>query len=78
LRDLVPESKMAELGKYNTFLGVNEDTIFQLDPRVGKTGLAEKRNYATNPMFTHITTTAQGNYAVGSEDGTLRLYRKDV
>lgn len=29
-------------------------------------------------MFTHITTTAQGHYAVGSEDGALRLYKKDV
>lgn len=55
---MVPESKMAELGDYHTFLGVNEDTIFQLDPRIGKTGLAVKRQYATNPMFTQITTTS--------------------
>mgnify|MGYP000984471164 FL=1 len=75
---MVPERKLAELGQYNTFIGVNDRNIFQLDPRVAKTGLGQVKTYATNPGFNQVTTTTEGCYAIGSEDGALRLYQNEV
>lgn len=40
LSDIVPEKKLAELGNYNTFLGVNEKNIYLIDPRIAHTGIA--------------------------------------
>lgn len=71
----MPERKLAELGQYNTFLAVNDRNIYQLDPRVGKTGVGNVKSYATNPAFNQITATTEGCYAIGSEDGALRLYQ---
>jgi hypothetical protein len=49
LKDIVAERKLAELGHYNTFLGVSDNAIFQIDPRVGKTGIGQIKTYTTNP-----------------------------
>lgn len=78
MKDLVPERKLAELGNYNTFLAVNDKSILQLDPRVARTGLGQVKTYTGNPGFNQITPTTDGCYAVGSEDGALRLYKNEV
>jgi hypothetical protein len=64
--NIVAERKLAELGEYNTFLGVSENAIYRIDPRIGKTGLGQIKTYAKNAYFNQITSTTEGHYAIGA------------
>lgn len=60
-----------------TFLGINDKNIFKIDPRVNpKQAAVETKTYATNNGFTHISTNAQGNFAIGNDLGEVRLFTK--
>jgi hypothetical protein len=49
----------------------------QLDPRLSsKDKVAIMKDYKTNPAFQTIATSLQGNFAIGSLDGSIRLYQK--
>lgn len=79
INDIVAEKKFAELDKFNTFIGISDNGIYRIDPRIPKTGLAEKHIYKGDKyQFDKIVTTSDGNYAIGSLDGTIRLYNPKI
>jgi hypothetical protein len=39
-----------------------------------KDGVSNSKNYATNPNFTKMCVDEKGRFAIGSENGELRLY----
>ena len=57
------------------FFGVTERDIVHFDPRT-ENGIAENRNYKTNYQFNTIMSATDGNVAVGSKTGDIRLIKK--
>ena len=58
------------------FNAVSGKSIFQLDPRLAtKSKVSLAKDYKTNPKFSTIGTSMQGNFAIGSLDGAIRLYK---
>ena len=75
IRNLAPVSKYAEQTHEQTVVGVNNNSIFTLDPRIhSKNKLAQRLSYADSPQFTCATTTGSGKVAVGSQKGEIRLF----
>lgn len=75
---MVSSTKFGEEDKNNTFLGVSDNTLCLIDDRIAKTGLAEAREYKTNPKFVSVATTEEGNYVVACADGNMRFYSQGV
>lgn len=79
MEDICPERKLAELGAYSTFLGLTSRGVHRLDPRVGgKSFDLGNFDYKRQKKFTHLTTTTEGEIAIGSSDGEIRLYPNDT
>lgn len=61
-----------------TFLGLNNNTMFRVDPRLAGTKLvdADMKQYAntSRTAFTTASTTEKGYIAVGSANGDVRLF----
>eukprot|EP00771_Trimastix_marina_P000244 gnl/Trimastix_PCT/1254.p1 GENE.gnl/Trimastix_PCT/1254~~gnl/Trimastix_PCT/1254.p1 ORF type:complete len:910 (+),score=319.53 gnl/Trimastix_PCT/1254:106-2835(+) len=81
--DIVPETKSAQTSDNPTFIGLNKQGFFLMDPRVGRNiavrecMVGEKKfMYAptTKPGLSCAATTGQGHLAVGSEKGEIRLF----
>lgn len=50
--------------------------MFTIDPRIANANkIAVERPYKTDPMFSTIGTSMNGNLALGSTDGKIRLYK---
>lgn len=71
--DISNYEKNSDMAGNPLFFGCNERNIFQMDPRVKKSVVAE-RPYATNYMFNSIAGATDGTFVVGSRDGSLRMY----
>jgi len=51
--------------------------MFTIDPRISaESKIAVSRPYKTDPMFNTMATSMQGNLALGSLDGKIRLYKQ--
>lgn len=51
--------------------------MFTIDPRLNtQSKVAVERPYKTDPMFSVMGTSMQGNLAMGSIDGKIRLYKQ--
>jgi len=75
IRTLGQKNKYAERTGEQVVLGVNNNTVFSLDPRQqGSNKLAEHKQYKTNNKFSTLATTSGGDVAVGADDGQIRLY----
>jgi hypothetical protein len=75
IRTLGQKNKYAERTGEAVVLGVNNNTVFSLDPRQhGANKLAEHKSYKTNNKFSTLATTSSGDVAVGADDGQIRLY----
>ena len=60
------------------FVGIGDRSIYTIDPRINKKDkMAQEKIYKTNPEFSCVSTTFTGGLAIGSLDGSIRLY-KDV
>lgn len=75
INDITHFEKNSDLTTNSLFFGCNDKNIFQMDPRVKESVVAE-RPYATNYMFATMTGAKDGTFAVGSRDGAIRLYNK--
>ncbi|AOA62352.1 Vacuolar import and degradation protein 27 [Komagataella phaffii CBS 7435] len=78
LEDFGPTTKYATISGEPTFLGVSEESMFKLDPRLSGDKLvkSEFNVYRKNPKFTALATTENGYVAVGSATGEIRLYNR--
>jgi len=77
IKGLCPTSKYAQLTGEKTFLGYRENSLFILDPRLSKQNYMDVAyKYTTNPKFTCMATTGNGNIVVGNETGKISLYNR--
>lgn len=71
-----PENKFAQMSGEQTFLGVSNNALFRVDPRISGNKLVEsdKQQYATKNDFSSLATTEKGYIAVASNKGDIRLF----
>lgn len=78
MSQLTSQFKNSQTSSQQTFYGINKKNIFTLDPRVSKQLKAVvEKSYKTNPQFSCIGTNLDGNFAIGSHDGQIRLYKQN-
>lgn len=72
---VAPETKFGQMTNNCVIQGIDGKNIFTMDSRVNKKDkVVNMKTYKTYPYFSCITTTDFGGLAIGSEDGTVRLY----
>ncbi|GMM37771.1 Vid27 protein [Saccharomycopsis crataegensis] len=71
-----PTKKFSQLTNEQTFLGLSKNGLFKIDPRISGNNLVESelKQYLSKTNFSAITSTAQGNIAVASKDGEIKLF----
>ncbi|KAJ3313809.1 hypothetical protein HDU76_002549 [Blyttiomyces sp. JEL0837] len=76
--DIIADSKKAPLTPIKTLVGINQNSIFRIDPRLSGTKLvdSESKTYTVKNRFSCATTTGKGELAVASAKGEIRLYNK--
>lgn len=73
LEDIAPSGKLSFMGTDSVFYACARQNILMMDPRTAGS-VAQQRPYATNYGFNSIATASNGQYAVGSSNGEVRLY----
>lgn len=72
-----PSRKFDQLTTEKTFLGISDNSVFKIDPRLAgpdKIVWEEHKEYVKKYSFCSLATTENGYIAVGSERGGIRLY----
>lgn len=75
---ILPNSKYSQMTGESTFIGLNSNSIFRIDPRLAGTKRVETemKSYAVKNEFSCGATTGAGELAVASAKGELRLFNK--
>lgn len=75
---ILPNSKYSQMTGESTFIGLNSNSIFRIDPRLpgSKRVETEMKSYAVKNDFSCGATTGNGELAVASAKGELRLFNK--
>lgn len=75
---MVPDAKYAQMTDQQTFIGLNANSIFRVDPRLAGTKRvdAEMKQYVVKNEFSCGATTGAGELAVASAKGEIRLFNK--
>jgi hypothetical protein len=78
ITSMIPDSKYAQLTDQSTFIGLNANSLFRVDPRLpgNKRVDAEMKSYAVKNEFSCGATTGAGELAVASAKGQIRLFNK--
>lgn len=78
VNEIVPDSKYAQMTSTKTLIGLNENSIFRIDPRLAgnKRVDNEMKQYVVKNKFTSGATTGKGELAVASAKGEIRLFDK--
>jgi hypothetical protein len=77
VNSILPVNKSAQSTGEKTFLGMNERSLFLLDPRISgnqKSQRAMTFNYATNVKLSCAATDASGHIVAANKTGQLRLF----
>jgi hypothetical protein len=71
-----PEKKFAQMTHEPTFLGVSNNALFRVDPRLSGSKLVDTqlKQYASKNDFSAMATTEKGYIAVASNKGDVRLF----
>lgn len=71
-----PSTKFSQMTPEQTLLGLAENGLFRIDPRLDKSKVveSEQKKYSTNNKFSSIASTESGYIAVASNNGDIRLY----
>ncbi|KAA8913605.1 VID27 cytoplasmic protein-domain-containing protein [Sphaerosporella brunnea] len=71
-----PEKKFAQMTDEKTFLGISDNALFRIDPRLSGTKLvdAQLKQYVSKNEFSAAATTENGYIAVASNKGDIRLF----
>ncbi|KAI5478971.1 hypothetical protein MNV49_004374 [Pseudohyphozyma bogoriensis] len=78
VKNFLPDAKFAQTTQQQTFIGLSNNGVFRIDPRLAGSKLAndEFKQYATKNDFSVATTTESGRLAVASNKGDIRLFDK--
>ena len=75
INSILPVSKSAQSSNEKTFLGMNEKSIFVMDPRIGKTSIAGPAyTYSTNVKLSAAATDDSGHIVIANKLGQFRLF----
>ena len=76
ITSFAPENKFAQMTDEQTFLGLSNNALYRVDPRLSGNKLvdSELKQYATKHGFTAAATTEQGYIAVASSKGDVRMF----
>jgi len=75
IRSFAPSEKYGQRTGEKTFVGVSNNAIFTMDPRVNTAQKAVNiKTYAKTPFFSCMATNAAGQIAVGTTKGEIKLY----
>lgn len=76
--NIVPDRKYAAMTPTKTLIGMNNNSIFRIDPRLPgvKQVETETKQYVVKNDFTCGVTTGKGELAVASKKGDIRLFNK--
>jgi hypothetical protein len=76
--NIVADQKYAAMTPNKTFIGMNTNSIFRIDPRLSGTKQVdqETRQYSVKNDFTCGATTGHGELAIASKKGDIRLFNK--
>lgn len=71
-----PENKFAQMTGEQTFLGVSNNALYRIDPRLSGNKLVDSdlKQYASKNDFSALATTEKGYVAVASNKGDIRLF----
>ncbi|KAK4094170.1 hypothetical protein Purlil1_1661 [Purpureocillium lilacinum] len=74
--NFAPENKFAQMTGEQTFLGVSNNALYRVDPRLAGNKLvdADMKQYASKNDFSALATTEKGYIAVASNKGDIRLF----
>ncbi|KAK8148694.1 hypothetical protein G3M48_009451 [Beauveria asiatica] len=74
--NFAPENKFAQMTSEQTFLGVSNNALFRVDPRLAGNKLVDSdmKQYASKNDFSSLATTEKGYIAVASNKGDIRLF----
>ncbi|KAK4691950.1 hypothetical protein P7C71_g5156, partial [Lecanoromycetidae sp. Uapishka_2] len=78
VKSFAPDKKYAQMTGEQTFLGLSDNALFRIDPRLSGNKLvdSELKQYTSKNAFSNAATTEQGYIAVASEKGDIRLFDK--
>jgi hypothetical protein len=73
---IAPDNKFAQTTREQTLVGVSNNALFRIDPRMSGTKLVDSqyKQYAGKNKFSGVATTSSGKLAVASEKGDIRLF----
>ena len=73
---IAPDNKFAPTTREQTLVGISNNALFRIDPRVSGTKLVDSqyKQYVSKNKFSGVATTASGKLAVASEKGDIRLF----
>ena len=76
LSNFAPEKKFNQMTSAQPFLGISNNALFRVDPRVSGNKLvdADLKQYASKNDFSAASTTEKGYIAVASNKGDIRLF----
>lgn len=74
--EIMPGQKYAQRTSEQTLVGMNQRSLFQIDPRLSGNKIVREKTkmYATKNGFSALATTGKGELAVGSSKGEIRLF----
>ncbi|KAG5970954.1 hypothetical protein E4U55_001353 [Claviceps digitariae] len=74
--NFAPENKFAQMTSEQTFLGVSNNALYRIDPRLSGNKLVDTdmKQYASKNDFSALATTEKGYIAVASNKGDIRLF----
>lgn len=75
---LIMNQKYAQMTGEQTFLGLSDNALYRIDPRLSGNKLvdSELKQYTSKNAFSNAATTEQGYIAVASEKGDIRMFDK--
>ncbi|KAI5305539.1 vacuolar import and degradation protein 27, partial [Ascosphaera atra] len=74
--NFAPETKFAQMTHAQPFLGISQNALYRIDPRLADAKLvdADLKQYASKNDFSALATTEKGYIAVASNKGDIRMF----
>jgi hypothetical protein len=77
IQDMAPSKKYGPQTPEPTFYVVTPKTVALMDPRLSESSkVAQAKTYSKSLAFSSVGSTSDGNLAVGSLNGEIRLYKE--
>ncbi|ORX95192.1 cytoplasm protein [Basidiobolus meristosporus CBS 931.73] len=76
--NIMPDTKFAQLTPQKTLVGMSHNAVYRVDPRLPHYKMVDSqlKQYVTKNDFSCATTTENGQIAVASNKGDIRLFNK--